>query len=71
MMTTCGVELIRWPRKHQGPHEVTVRVLGLIGGPETLNRRLSNLRRAKRVARAIADGLGCRVQEIDMRHKGK
>lgn len=70
MKTACSVELIRWSFRAQGPHEVKVRVHGLIRGTETLTRRLSNLRRARRVAQALADGLGTHVQEIDMRHKG-
>ena len=68
--TACSVELIRWPARAQGPHEVKVRISGLLGGAETLTRRLSNRRRALRVAKALAAALGCVVFEIDMRSDG-
>lgn len=68
MKTVCSVELIRWPRYPMtSPHEIKVRVFGVPGGAETVTRRLSNLRRAQQVARALALAVGCEVTNIDMR----
>lgn len=70
--TACAVELIRWPRyPFTSPHEVKVRIVGLLDGADTVTRRFSNLRRAKQVARALAMAIGCEVTKIDMREEAR